>query len=149
MQRPIILAGSSFLLAGSLLLAGAGGVNAASACRTDPLVTLSNGAQIALYEDIYDSASDTTGLSYQLYIPVGLTVTSVTYQGAVPSSLQKIAVTANENPGNYDAYAVVSTQTGNISVTAYMTGTSNGSTTVSCHTTGHSGQQLHSHLHVT
>lgn len=137
-------------LCGGLLLTslGAVGVHAAvTACRSDPTVTLSNGAQVTLYEDIADTASDVTGITYQLHIPVGLTVTSVTYSGAISSSLQSLSVTADENTGNYDAYTVVSTKTPNIAVTAYMSGTANGSTTVSCQTAGHSGQTLHSHLH--
>jgi hypothetical protein len=39
---------------------------------------------------------------------------------------------------------VAYTKTPNVSVTAYMSANS----TVSCHTNGHSGQVLHSHLHL-
>jgi hypothetical protein len=144
----MLAAGGLTLLAGATLLNGTGGTHAATVCRTDPTVTLSNGAQVTLYEDISDSAGDVTGVSYQLHIPVGLTVKSIAYSGAVASSLQTITVKADENAGNYDAYTVLSTRTANISVTAYMSGTSNGATTVSCHTNGHNGQQLHSHLHL-
>ena len=79
-----------------------------------------------------------------LHIPVGLTVNSISYTGAVPASLQSITVSSDENPGNYDAYTVVSTRTSKVSVTAYMSANS----TVSTQTSGHSGQTLHSHLHV-
>jgi hypothetical protein len=144
------MAGGSFLLAGCLLVTGAAGVHAQLAtCRSDPLLTLSNGAQVTLYEDIYDAASDVTGVTYQLHVPVGVMVRSITYSGAISSKLQTITVTADENAGDYDAYTVVYTKTANISVTAYMSGTSNGTTTVSCQTNGHNGQLLHSHLHVT
>jgi hypothetical protein len=133
-------------LIGSLAPHDAG---AAAACRSDPIVALSNGAQVTLYEDISDTAADVTSITYQLHIPVGLTVKSIVYQGAVPSSVQSITVHADENTGNYDAYTVVNTRTPNIPVTAYMSGTTNGTTGVSCHTNGHSGQLLHSHLHLT
>lgn len=102
-----------------------------------------------MYEDIYDSATDVTGITYQLHIPVGLTVKYISYDGAVSAGLQKVSITADESAGNYDAYTTVYTRSANVSVTAYMSGTSNGTTSVSCHTDGHAGQQLHSHLHVT
>ena len=120
---------------------------AITACRSDPVVTLSNGMKVTLYENIYDSATDVSGISYQLHIPVGLTVTSVSYSGAVAASLQTITTSADENPGNFDAYTVVYTRTPNISVTAYMSATSSsGTTTVSCQTNGHSRQLLNSNL---
>jgi hypothetical protein len=129
-------------LGGPLL---AGGAHAQiSGCRSDPVVTLSNGDQVTLYEDISDTATDVTQITYQLHIPVGLSVKSVTYSGAIASKLQSITLTADENLGNYDAYTVVSTKTPNIPVTAYMTA----NTTTSTQTAGHSGQVLHSHAHV-
>jgi hypothetical protein len=115
-----------------------------SGCRSDPLVVLSNGDQVTLYEDISDTATDVTQITYQLHIPVGLSVKSVTYSGAVSSNLQSITFSADENPGNYDAYTVVYTKTPNIPVTAYMTA----NVSTSTHTAGHSSQVLHSHVHV-
>jgi|SRR5579872_1076488 len=137
-------------LVGSALMGSfaATGADAASACRSDPIVALSNGTQLTMYEDISDTAAVVTSITYQLHIPVGLTVKSIVYQGAVPGSVQSITVYADENTGNYDAYAVVNTRTPNTSVTAYMSGTGNRTTAVSCHTNGHSGQLLHSHLHL-
>jgi hypothetical protein len=117
-------------------------------CRTDPAIALSNGAVITLYEDIADVSTDVTKITYQLHVPVGVTVTSITYSGDVPSSLQSVTVMADENPGNYDGYTTVYTATPNVAVTAYASGTANGTTTVSTHTSGHSGQLLHSHLHL-
>jgi len=112
-------------------------------CRSDPVVTLSNGTQVTLYEDISDSTTDVSKITYQLHIPAGATVTSIGYTGAVPANEQTITVSADENLGNYDGYTVVATHTPTINVTAYMSANSN----VSTHTNGHSGQTLHSHLH--
>lgn len=112
-------------------------------CRSDPVVTLSNGTQVTLYEDISDSTTDVSKITYQLHIPVGAKVTSIAYTGAVPASQQTITVFADENLGNYDGYTVVATITPTINVTAYMSANA----TVSTHTSGHSGQTLHSHLH--
>jgi hypothetical protein len=143
--RRFVLRGT--ILALSLLIASLAARNAQAAftvCRSDPLVTLSNGVQVTLYEDISDTATDVTGITYQLHIPAGLKVKSISYNGAIPSSLQTITTTADENSGNYDAYTVVDTKTSNVSVTAYMSANA----AVSCQTTGHSGQLLHSHLHL-
>lgn len=113
-------------------------------CRTDPMVTLSNGVTVTLYEDISDSATDVTKITYALHVPVGVTATSISYSGAVSASIQSVTLYADENPGNYDGYTEVYTATPNIPVTAYMSANS----TVSCQTSGHSGQLLHSHLHL-
>jgi len=117
---------------------------AISGCRSDPAVTLSNGVQILLYEDISDTATDVTKITYTLHVPVGVTVTSISYSGAVPSKLQSLTTVADENSGNYDGYTLVSTKTPNVPVAAYMS--ANG--TVSAHTNGSSGELLHSHLHL-
>jgi hypothetical protein len=143
--RWALMGGAAALAAALAVVFSAGGAYAnIGACRSDPVVTLSNGTQVTLYEDISDSASDVSSISYQLHVPTGLKVKSIAYQGAVPSNVQTITVTADENAGNYDGYTVVKTKTPNISVAAYMS--ANG--TVSCHTSGHSGQTLHSHLHL-
>jgi hypothetical protein len=140
----------AFLGGTALALAfGVGTSHAASSyCRSDPTLTLSNGAQVTLYENIYDASTDVTRISYQLHIPVGTTVKSISYSGAVAGSLQAITTVADENPGDYDAYTVVTTGKTNISVTAYMAGSSPTSSAASCQTAGHSGQTLHSHLHL-
>jgi hypothetical protein len=137
------------LVAGLLGLGGLGITHASiNTCRTDPVITLSDGSVITLYEDISDTATDVTGITYQLHVPVGDTVTSISYPGAVSSRSQSVTVTADENPGNYDGYATVDTGTSSISVAAYASGTADGTNTVSAHTNGHSGQVLHSHLHL-
>jgi hypothetical protein len=121
-----------------------------SFCREDSVLSLSKGAHLTLYQDIYDTSTDITSITFQISIPTGVTVKSIRYVGPVPSSQQTITVTANENLGNCDAYTTVSTKTPNISVTAYVSGTNAvGTTTVSTHTNGHSGHQFHSHLHFT
>jgi hypothetical protein len=50
-----------------------------SGCRSDPLVTLSNGYQVRLVAQINDSASNISTVGYKLHIPKGLTVTAVQY----------------------------------------------------------------------
>lgn len=144
-----LLLGSAVLAAGLLIGPLAPAHAAIAACRSDPTVTLSSGVQVTLYEDISDTATDVSSISYQLHIPVGVTVKSIAYSGAVPSSVQSVTTYADEGAGNYDAYTVVNTRTPNISVTAYGSATSPaGTTVVSTHTSGNSSQSLHSHLHL-
>lgn len=130
-------------------LFGTGQAHAAyTACRSDPQLTLSNGVQITLYEDIYDLPSDITRISYTVHIPAGLSVKSIAYQGAVPANLQKVKISADQKQGNYAATTVVSTKTSGIAVSAFMDGTNNGVRTVSASASGQSGQALTSALHV-
>jgi hypothetical protein len=65
---------------------------------------LSNCAQLTLYEDIYDSSTDVTGITYTVNLPAGVTVKSISYAGAISSSLQKVTTTATNTIDNYDAY---------------------------------------------
>ena len=143
---------SSTVLASGLLagpLAARNAQAAFSGCGSDPVVTLSNRVQIRLSEHIDNLASDISGITYQLHIPVGTRVRSISYSGAVPSSLQTITISADERAGTYDAYTVVNTYARRILVTASMAGTSpNQTTIVSSPTTGLSGQTLHSHLYL-
>jgi hypothetical protein len=129
------------MLAGGLWTNGA---SAAAACRSDPVVTLSNGTQVTLYEDIYDSASDVSSISYELHVPGGVTVQSVVYSGSVATNLQTINVIADEKAGSYDTYTVVRTNTPYAVITAYMSVNNSKSS----QTSGLSGQLLHTHLHV-
>jgi|SRR5579884_503792 len=149
MRKGVCVAAFSAVLSVAWLVAGTTPSSAHIAgCRSDPTVTLSNGVQVTLYEDISDASTDVTHITYQLHIPKGLTAQSIVYTGDVPSSLQSVTTYADENAGNYDGYTVVTTGTPNISVTAYASATSGGTTVVSTHTSGHSGQTLHSHLHL-
>src|SRR2546421_6147754 len=103
MTRVSIVCSSRFTLGVPLfalgLLFGPFGLGNAEAsfavCRSDPTITLSDGTQLTLYEDIAVSAASVRSITYQLRIPSGLSVRSIQYSGAVPSSLQRVTVAAD------------------------------------------------------
>lgn len=85
----IVTKGRALLLAGSLLLTASAAALPGSAeaqvsiCRTDPVVTLSNGDVVTLASSIRDSARDVRRVVYSLHGPVG---TSALHVGFANSS---------------------------------------------------------------
>src|SRR5947207_893660 len=59
-------------------------------CRTDPVVTLSNGVAITLSATVYDAPSDIQNIAYVIHAPAGTTVTSVDYLGDPYASLESV-----------------------------------------------------------
>lgn len=85
-SRGLLIAGSLLLTLGVGIMRP-GAVHAqVSICRTDPIVTLSNGDRIALSTTIGDGAADVEKVTYSLDGPVGTTVVAVRY---FPDSVSK------------------------------------------------------------
>jgi len=127
-----------------LALAGFGTTLGMTTCRNDPVVSLSNGTTLTVWESIGDYSSDVESISYEVHVPKGVWVRSVTYSGDVPASLQSLNVYADENAGNYDTYATVVTGRSGMQTDAYA----QANNTVSAHTTGPTPNPLHNHLHL-
>jgi hypothetical protein len=115
-----------------------------TACRSDPVVSLSNGTTLTVWESIGDYSSDVKSISYEVHVPKGVWVRSVTYSGDVSATLQSLNVYADENTGNYDTYATVVTGTSGMQTDAYA----QANNTVPAHTTGPTPNPLHNHLHL-
>ena len=61
-------------------------------CRSDPLVTLSNGMQVRLTATIMTDPSQVSNVAYTLHVPQGLSVTSVQYDnGPLPETFNWVA----------------------------------------------------------
>lgn len=142
------------LLAATLLVPPLVAHAALTTCRTDPIVTLSNGVQVQMSNTIYDNAANVSKVAYTLHGPAGTTVTSVVYPSddttSIPETFQYVA---DNNAGNYDSYsAIYDTNTGiNIQYFTTATNTVTGaslSQTTQTHLSS-SGQVLHIHLHLT
>lgn len=106
------------LLSASLLVAPllTQGTHAAiSYCRTDPVVSLSNGAVVTMYADTYDVLSDIKSVSYVLHGPVGTTVTGVTYDQY--GYLEHFQYYADESSGLYQTGTVVTSGNSSAGVT--------------------------------
>jgi hypothetical protein len=88
-------------------------------CRTDPIVTLSNGYQMTLWSDIYTDVSLVRGVSYTLHVPVGVSVQGVSYDQN--GSLETLTVVADETGGRYSVTTNVSLISGIAPVTVFAT----------------------------
>lgn len=120
-RRPAVLGAA--LCAAGLAASWLGGASthathAAAGCRTDPIVTLSNGVVVHLSATINDTPSDVTGVAYTLHAPIGTSVVSVVYPpdpNNIPQTFQFYA----DNPAfTWDSYTNANTLTSGISVIA-------------------------------
>jgi hypothetical protein len=136
--------GFPVVVAAAGIFAGVVNVRAAQmvTCRTDPVIRLSNGVTLRLFEDIRDTPRDVTGITYGLEVPAGVRITSISYSGPVPTDLQSVAVAQQDRPGNYEEYAYVQTRARHVTVTAYVTAGARRSARV----VGRSNEMLHVHL---
>lgn len=102
-------------LVGVLALAGAlglvqGGQRAEAAymvCRTDPLITLSNGAVVDLSAVTVSSQPQITHASYAVHVPVGVHVTGIKYDAS--ASIEAVAIVADQAAHHYRFDLVAST----------------------------------------
>jgi hypothetical protein len=110
-----------------------------SACRDDPIITLSNGVTIQLDTSIGDAVTDVNQVSYTVAVPRGVTVSSVTHVGDPQlTSKETVQVYSVSRPGQYASYTVVSTGASGAPVTVSMQVSGAGSSS----TSGQSGQDL-------
>jgi hypothetical protein len=134
----------------ALAIAGLPRAQAIVGCRADPVVTLSNGAVIDLNLSINDTLSDVLHVHYTLHGPVGTSLVSVSYPDGT-GAISDVEYVANDTLGNYDGDTVVTTGT-KVGMTAYLSvlqlPISGGTPTPAAPAKGHSGQDLHVHLHI-
>lgn len=112
------------LLAAGLLAAplGAPRADAVVACRSDPIVVLSNGVVLDLSADIDDDASDVTSVRYTLHGPAGVWVArSLSTDGPVGYD-ESFAYIPDASAGVYRDETVVTTGAAPVGVTATVAG---------------------------
>lgn len=114
--------------------------SAAVACRADPVVHLSNGANLRIGVQIQDAASDVQQISYVLHVPAGVSAQQIYYPvGNALTAVESLQVIADNQPGYYDTYTVVTTGASGVQVSAYTQFASQSLFTG----TGLSGQTIH------
>ena len=95
---------------------------AAVACRSDPIVILSNGIVLDLSATINDTVDDVTEVRYTLHVPSGIgIVTAISTDGAV-GYRERFAVQADSAPGTYSTVIRVKTGAKNTAITANIAG---------------------------
>lgn len=136
------------LLAVSLVVGGLAAPRAGAimACRTDPVVFLSNGVKINLSATLYNAKpSDVRQITYLLHAPAGVTVTNVVYTGGAFSHRESFQFVADDTPNSYDSTTFVDTVNTGISVTATSQAAGNdaGSSRVSANGQDHQNIPVH------
>ncbi len=106
----------------SLLLALlAGGTQTAQArlqaCRTDPIVFLSDGTKIVITADIYTSESDLRDITYTLHGPHGTKVTKIVYMGKGFHFNETVIYHDDNTDGQYQTDTLVATYSAAVDVT--------------------------------
>jgi hypothetical protein len=89
-------------------------------CRSDPVVSMSDGTQLDLNAVINDSSNDVKQVIYTLHVPVATYV--IAYTPGLLGSKQVVQVTADQNPKTYETITMVKTYTPGIPVTATTKG---------------------------
>lgn len=114
-------------------------------CRSDPVVSLSDGSQIDLSATIADDVSDVVQVAYVLHGPVGTSVVSVLGTDGAMGLKETFSYYADLSPDTYDSATLVTTGAHHLQVTAgafVTTLAAVGALSVS----GYSGQTLRLHL---
>ncbi len=115
--------------------------HAAIGCRTDPIVTLSNGLVVQLSATVYDNPSDINAVTYTLHAPAGTSVVNVVYPVDPNNIPQTFNFYADNPAGTWDSYTYVDTKTTGVSVTA--TAEVNNLAVFSANGTDHQNVQIH------
>lgn len=70
---------------------------AAVACRTDPIVTLSNGDVVIILVDIATAPENVTRIDYKLHVPKGVTATNIIYTGVELGLVENLVLVDDAN----------------------------------------------------
>ncbi|MGH2389587.1 MAG: hypothetical protein ACRDIE_15410 [Chloroflexota bacterium] len=137
------------LLIGLLLpLSFAGPASAALSVSTDPIATLSTGGVLDLSAETLDLSNDVRNVTYVLHVPVGTSVTSVSYLlGSAP--ITTFSWVADDAPGTYDASILVTARHKAIVLAAFVVVSWPAGLQLPltlAPVIGHTGQAMHIHL---
>lgn len=88
-------------------------------CRTDPIVTLSNGDVVSIYVEVAAEASDINNIDYVLHVPKGITATDIQYLGAEQGLIENLTIKQDAKPDEYKSETTVYTVK-TVAVTASM-----------------------------
>ena len=100
-----------------VLLTAPGAQAAASVCRTDPIVWLSDGHKVTLSANISTELSKVHQITYTLHAPAGLTVTSIVHTAGGLGTKEVFYFYGDQPAQHYTTETVVRTG-GNAAVTA-------------------------------
>jgi hypothetical protein len=90
-------------------------------CTSDPIVSLSNGAQIDLKAAIGDTSSDVRSVTYTVHGPAGTRMLSILNTDSLLGLVEKVQYYADDPANSYDTYTTVVSGQNGVSVTAQTT----------------------------
>src|SRR5690242_6867808 len=76
-------------------------------CRTDPIVTLSNGDVVSIYVEFAADPADVTKIDYKLHVPKGVTAVSIIYMGGELGLVENLTVAQDAKAHEYRSETVV------------------------------------------
>ena len=91
-----------------------------SGCDLDPVVTLSNGMRLTIATHVTDASSDVQTVAYTLHLPVGVSVSSLTYVDGLGVN-ETVDAYSDQRYGSYLVSAVAYTGIPNVAVGEQVT----------------------------
>ncbi|HVA91576.1 MAG TPA: hypothetical protein VNL71_17240 [Chloroflexota bacterium] len=95
---------------------------AAVACRSDPIVILSNGIVLELAVGIDTPVTDVRQVEYSLHVPAGVGIVQVISTDGAVGYKEKFKAKSDSSPGVYTVDARVKTEARNVAITATIAG---------------------------
>lgn len=88
------------------------------ACRSDPVILLSNGVTLDVSADIGDSVADVGQVSYTVHLPATVTVTGIVQTDGILGLKEVLTFDNTSASGSYKVSTKVLTGLGGVTVTA-------------------------------
>jgi len=112
---------SIFLIALTVIFMLPAAAEAKLACRSDPAVILSNGDILDIGATVSTLPWDVKEIHYELHIPQGISMILAIHTPTWLTSQETFTVYADQAPNQYKVATLVTTNSGNASVTADAT----------------------------
>jgi hypothetical protein len=87
-------------------------------CRTDPILTFSDGSKLTVTATINTDESSITGVVYVVHAPAGLTVKNTVFTGGNLSGKEIVVLLADQQPGVYQTDTLVLSRFSGVAVQA-------------------------------
>ena len=115
---------------------------ALTTCRTDPILTFSNGAKLTVATTISTTETNMTRVSYVVHTPKGVTMTRVMYTASGLNTKEVLTMLYDQAPNVYVVETIVTTTVNGVSVKAFGNLTTSTSGYSAASVTGLNGQKL-------
>ena len=98
------------------------------ACRSDPIVFLSDGTRLQFNTEINTSLDDISSIRYEVHVPVGVSADRINYTPSWARAKELVVIVADQPAGSYRIVGVAMTGTPSVpmTVSAMMVSAKNG-----------------------